>query len=538
MKTYLVLLVILFSVSSIFSQSGFPEEEGVLVLDDANFDEAVKKYENLLVEFYAPWCGHCKELAPHYAKAAQTLKSDPTPLFLAKVDATISTELAKKHEIEGFPTLKFFRNGEPEEYSGGRTEQEIVAWMRKKTGPASTVFTTVKEITNMADNNEVAAVFFGTEENLHKDFLELARQYDDIQFGECATEECLSNWKVTNGNVIVFRKFDPNNAELRTAYTKDELKSFVDQNSTKLVASFDEKTAQLIFGKQVPGLFFYRAKGSDSEAKFDELAASVAEELKGKIQVVVTDIQEGLEQRLAEYVGITATELPTVRIHDTREDLKKYNLEEEATKENIMKFVKDWLDGKLVPKMKSEDESVTTSATTNVIPLVGLNFAQYAYDKNKDVLVEFYAPWCGHCQKLTPIYEELATKMKDTNPNILIAKVDATANDVEGQDIQGFPTIRLFLKNDKENAVEFDGERDLSGLVDFLQQKVTDFNRPEGIPASVPRPEGEGDDSQEGGDEGSEGTEGGEGEEHSHDDGEGHDHGHEGEEETKKSEEL
>lgn len=69
------------------------------MLTNDNFDEEVAKHEYLLVEFYAPWCGHCKKLAPEYEKAAATLAERDPPRYVAKVDATKEEALAKRFQI-------------------------------------------------------------------------------------------------------------------------------------------------------------------------------------------------------------------------------------------------------------------------------------------------------------------------------------------------------------------------------------------------------------------------------------------------------
>jgi protein disulfide-isomerase A1 len=105
--------------ASVALSMDLPKEEGVLVLGDDNFEDALKQHPTMLVEFYAPWCGHCKTLAPEYALAAQALEKTDLSVKLAKVDATIHKKLAEKFDVKGFPSLIFFKDGSTSEYNGG-----------------------------------------------------------------------------------------------------------------------------------------------------------------------------------------------------------------------------------------------------------------------------------------------------------------------------------------------------------------------------------------------------------------------------------
>jgi len=88
-----------------------------------------------LLEFYAPWCGHCKKLAPEYKKAASLLKADGVKV--GAVDATKHNKLNSKFKVEGFPTIVYLPKGGKEshvEYDGGRTADAIAKWVRGKIG--------------------------------------------------------------------------------------------------------------------------------------------------------------------------------------------------------------------------------------------------------------------------------------------------------------------------------------------------------------------------------------------------------------------
>lgn len=129
----------------------------VLDLTPKNFDkEILKSGKPALVEFFAPWCGHCKSLAPIYEELAASFEGAKDKVIIAKVDADEHKELGKKYEISGFPTLKWFDGtgkSKPEDYKSGRDLDSLTAFITEKTGAkAKKAKTAASQVEHLTDS--------------------------------------------------------------------------------------------------------------------------------------------------------------------------------------------------------------------------------------------------------------------------------------------------------------------------------------------------------------------------------------------------
>lgn len=133
-------------------------------------------------------------------------------------------------------------------------------------------------------------------------------------------------------------------------------------------------------------------------------------------------------------------------------------------------YLKKVLAGKIRPYLKSQIPP--KKQTTPVATVTGRTFKDIVLDETKDVLIELYAPWCGHCKKFAPEYVKLAKELS-SEKNLLIAKIDAVANDVpEKYAVQGYPTIYYAPANQKDSPVKYEGDRDLQDLKKFMKDNA------------------------------------------------------------------
>lgn len=168
-----LLLAVLLSFSlltSIYCEDRkFTVDGTVLELDESNFDSAISSFDYLLVDFYAPWCGHCKRLSPELDTAAPILAGLKEPIVLAKINADKYRRLADKYEIDGYPTLKIFMHGVPTDYYGPRKSDLLVRFLKKFVAPDISILekdTAVNDFIEAAGTNFPIYIGFGMEETI------------------------------------------------------------------------------------------------------------------------------------------------------------------------------------------------------------------------------------------------------------------------------------------------------------------------------------------------------------------------------------
>lgn len=461
----------------------------VAVLSSSNFSAFLTANHFVMVEFYAPWCGHCQALAPEYAAAATELKAVGVPL--AKVDATDDPELAQQYGVEGYPTIFFFVDGKPKPYSHHRTRDTIVTWVKKKVGP------NVVEVTSTGDaetvletgNTVVVAFFDKLEGHEVQEFAAAARQEDDVLFYQTEREDVAEVFNIKKGTkapVLVLLK---NASEKFVLYDglfeKDALSGFFLANKLPLVSTFSRDTATEIFESSINKQLLLFASPEDF-GKILPTYEEAAKAFKGKIIFVHVDSStEEVGKPIMEFFGVNAEKPTIIAFTVSEEHSRKFLLEDEMTVDKIKDFATNFIDGKLKEFYKSESVPETNDGDVKIV--VGNNFNQIVLDESKDVLLEIYAPWCGHCQALEPIYEKLAKALRSID-SLVIAKMDGTANEHERVQVDGYPTLFFFPAGNKSfDPISVDTDRSITGLYQFLKNNA-------GIPftlAKAHKPENE-----------------------------------------------
>lgn len=180
----------------------------VVALTNETFDS----HPNKFVKFFAPWCGHCKALAPHWTELSNTYKD----FVIAEVDCTAHGSVCSKYGVNGYPTIKLFHNGSVYDYKGGRNTKALTIYLDSMLKPQFE-FVDEKAVPGLAAEkklNPYFTLYAPTTENP-----EFAQFKGEVGFFavQSKTKKLVVN---RDGDIITYTgKFEA-----------DELRTFVDAN--------------------------------------------------------------------------------------------------------------------------------------------------------------------------------------------------------------------------------------------------------------------------------------------------------------------
>uniref|UniRef100_A0ACD5WYT8 Uncharacterized protein n=1 Tax=Avena sativa TaxID=4498 RepID=A0ACD5WYT8_AVESA len=452
------------------------DEAHVVPLTAANFSSFLAARRHVMVEFYAPWCGHCQALAPDYAAAATHLVEHNLDVALAKVDATEEAELAEAYGVQGFPTLLFFVDGVHKEYPGERTKDAIVAWVTKKLGPGVQNVTTVDDAQKIITGDDTAILaFLHPLSGAHSYELAAASRLEDtVNFYQTTSPDVAKLFHIDpeakRPSVVLLKKEEEKLVVYDGEFRASAIAEFVSANKLPLITTLTQENAPAIFDSPIKKQILLFAVASES-SKFLPIFKEAAKPYKGNLLFVFVERDnEEVGEPVANYFGITGQET-TVLAYTGNEDAKKFFLSGEMSLENIKEFAQDFLEDKLTPFYKSDP--VPESNDEDVKIVVGKNLDQIVLDESKDVLLEIYAPWCGHCQTLEPTYNKLAKHLRGID-SLVIAKMDGTNNEHPRAKPDGFPTILFYPAGKKSfEPITFEGDRTVVEMYKFIKKHAS-----------------------------------------------------------------
>ncbi|KAK4487587.1 hypothetical protein RD792_005764 [Penstemon davidsonii] len=450
------------------------DETHVVVLKDSNFSDFIKKNRFVMVEFYAPWCGHCQALAPEYAAAAADLKDEA--VVLAKVDATEEAELGQKYDVQGFPTIYFFVDGVHKPYPGQRTKDAIVTWLKRKIGPGLHNVTTIEDAERILEAEDKIVLGFlkslvGSES---EELAAASNLEDDVSFYQTTVPDVAKLFHidpyVKRPALVILKKEAEKVTHYGGQFTKTAIAEFVFENKLPLITNFTKESAPLVFENPIKKQLILFATSKDSE-KFYSIFKEAANAFKGKLVCVYVDLDnEEVGGPVSDYFGVSG-DAPTVLAYTGNDDDRKFVLDGELTINSIKSFGEKFLTDNLKPFYKSDPIPENNDGDVKVV--VGNNFDEIVLDESKDVLLEIYAPWCGHCQSLEPIYNKLGKHLRSID-SLVIAKMDGTTNEHPRAKPDGFPTLLFFPAGNKSfDPITVDTDRTVVAYYKFLKKHAS-----------------------------------------------------------------
>lgn len=422
----------------------------VVELTTQDWDEYKAKNSKFMVAFYAPWCGHCKKLKEEYIIAAEDLLFS-APLTAVNCDAADAKQLCTDYDIKGFPTLKWHDDGVMTEYDGGRTQGAISTFVTGKAGTTNIDHVDLKTLRVKQLRKILKDRGFECKGCTEKhEYIARVNEIKNLKPPEKKKKKTFKS-SLKNGRTVA--------QERRYKEAKKVADEGWEGGNGAVTHLVDDEYAEYTKKNENHFIMFYAPWCGHCKTFKPELVGA-SEELKDEFPIAAIDCVTNPET--CETHG--AKSYPTLKLFLGQRSFG-YNGGRNS------KDLVDWLrkkvtsDGEVEPYTNPE----LWEDNGNVYHVGDDHWKEFKKE-HANMLVMFYAPWCGHCKAAKPAFARASETLQGVAD---VVAVDCTEHtDTCGEyGVNGYPQIK-FISASKKKAVDFNGDRNESKLVEFVQAQI------------------------------------------------------------------
>ena len=404
-----------------------------------------------------------KKFKPTYLELSKKVKEEKLDYKISVIDGDKNSNFSQAHNIKGFPTILLFINkGEKEyEYNGAQDVDSILKYIKKKKESPYNIFEKLEEVEKFIEENKLLLLL--TEKDLKKEkiFKSIADKNTLFEFAICQSDECIGKY---NNDIIFFKPHDEPFASLNN-FLKEESLEFLAETFNQFLSIFsvgmgailDESHPYYINEYNKSVLFFFR---NEKDSNLDSIIKEVAKEYRKKYYFLISDVDNDVGRETSQFFYLYDNDLPAVTFYEIKgEDTFVYKMEDNITKENIIKFINDINNNKILPLLATSEPPTKDLIEKYKFKIViGKTFDKEIINAPQNVLVLMHSTYDN--KEDFEIFEKLMDKYKNnTEYDLKFVGYEINNNEIRygGEPIK-VPTVYLYLKKEKDNPSHYYGD--------------------------------------------------------------------------------
>ena len=471
----------------------------VIHLDGSNFTTELAKYESIFLIIYGPSCIQCHQFVPIFIEVADYCKQNNLDIKFAKIDGNKNMNITLDFKVKYFPGIYFIYKGKRQYFTGIKTKEGILYFMKRKMSYDIFKINKLKELANIKNVYNTSLILLSTirksnfNSTLYQSFNKSANELMYVDFVSCLSEECYNKY---GEDIILFKNFDEKENRYLKDYSNGKLEETMDINFLDFFSKFavemgayaTQHEINIAFDFRKKTIYYIRNSSNEEETKYDYLFKQLGKELRNEDTYAFVCSPKGneIQDLISKTFNIIPEDLPGIFYYDAQFPDRYFPIQlfslrhvdmKSITIQSIKDFIKDIYDGKikrdLLTEAKPEKEYIN-----GMKYVIGKTYdEEIMEEKNNNIFLGLIEGFGDKKEKnFLEVFGNLSQKyLNDTEKKLKFKIMDINKNEPRNIAMNGFDFPRAYLMTNAMSKKKQFRFKQKNRTADFNREEFEEF---------------------------------------------------------------